>query len=221
MPIDYDAIKKMAWADNIKHFNLNDPSVNTKIINWATLRGIEPDKLLLDIEQSTYFKYAFVKDPNRQNVYEKAALNFLVSTPMIKDAIKLPHNGVNALFVNKGILTPGENISRTQREEQKSKSIDFKFTIKPCGQRTTTLTCYAMHKYTDSEGGAQDNQFSDLRLFLENCPTKRLECYIAFADGEYYATRIQQLKDEFNIISKRRVFTLNEFAASVSSGCII
>ncbi len=221
MPIDYDDLKKRAWRENMIAFNLTDASVRLKINNWASLRGIDIEDLLIDIQGSKYFKYTFAKDPVRQNIYEKAALEFLSNILLIKNVTKLPAGREKALFVNNGILTLGENIPRTRREEHKSKSIDIKFTVKAYKQRKADLICYAMHKYTEAEGGAQDNQLSDLRIFLENCPTKRQECYIAFTDGNYYNNRIQKLKSEFDILSKRRVFTLNEFEICVLEGHII
>ena len=221
MPIDYHEIKRQAWKQNIISVNLSDVSVRLKIGNWATLRGIDVNDLLLDIESSKYFRFAFAKDPNRQNIYEKAALDFLRCIPLIKDITKLPLSGEKALFVSNGILTLGENTSRTRREEHKSKSIDFKFTIRPYGQRTTELMCYAMHKYTEVEGGAQDNQYTDLQVFLENCPTKRHECFIVFADGDYYTSRLETMKGMFDIPTKRRIFTLNEFEICVMNGGII
>ena len=221
MPINYLAIKQKAWEENIAGFDLNDNSVREKIETWAILRGIEVTELMADIVNSKFFKYTFAKDPNRQNIYEKAAFEFLCNIPLIKDVRKLAPGGEKAYFVVNGQLTPGEKTSRTHREQHKSKSIDFKFIVKPYNQRKIELTCYAMHKYTESEGGAQDNQYSDLRLFLENCPTKRQECYIVFADGKYYTDRLKELKKEFDISTKRKVFTLNEFEVCVMEGEII
>ena len=221
MPIDYRKAKQQAWVTNIKDIDLQEPSIQKKVLNWAELRGIALQDLLQDIEHSKYFKYAFAKDPVRQNLYERLALDFLSNLPLLKDVVKLAPNGEKSLFVHKGILTLGENIPRTQRAESKSKSIDFKFAIKPFGQRKHDITCYAMHKYTEGEGGAQDNQYSDLRLFLYNCPTNRQECYIAFADGYYYTSRLRSLKDEFDTASKRRVFTLNEFESYILDGGVV
>jgi len=201
--------------------NLSDSSVIEKISNWAKLRDIPLDDLLEDINHSKYFKYAFAKDPTRQNIYEKAAVDFLETIPLIKHVVKLSTSGEKALFVNRGILSLGENINKTKREQQKSKSIDVKFILKAYKERVDDLSCYAMLKYTESEGGAQDNQLSDLRIFLENCPTKRQECFIVFADGNYYVSRIQQLKTEFDIPTKRRVFTLNEFEGYALEGRIV
>ena len=221
MPIDYQFAKQVAWANNLEEVDLQDPSVLEKIFNWAALRGIDMASLLDDIQHSRYFKYAFAKDPVRQNLYERTALEFLQTLPLVTNTAKLASGGEKSLFVHNGILTLGENIPRTRRAEHKSKSIDFKFVVRAKGKRKSDLVCYAMHKYTESEGGAQDNQFSDLRLFLYNCPLKRQECYIAFADGDYYVNRLQSLKDEFDVPTKRRVFTLNEFEQVVAQGEII
>lgn len=218
MPIDYHLAKRQAWTVNIQDVDLCDPSVRKKIANWARLRGINLQDVMTDIESSRYFRYAFAKDPVRQNLYERLALDFLRGLPLLRDVAKLAAGGEKSLFVHKGILTLGENISRTRRADSKSKSIDFKFTVKPIGDRKHDIVCYAMHKYTEGEGGAQDNQYSDLRLFLYNCPRDRQECFIAFADGDYYAGRLQSLKNEFDIVSKRRVFTLNEFELCVVNG---
>ena len=221
MPIDYAEVKRLAWEENTRHIDLHTPSTLLKVRNWAMLRGIGLDDLLSDIECSKYFKLAFVKDPNRQNIYEKAAFEFLCGIALLKNVVKLPSSGERALFVSNGILTPGENVPRTRREERKSKSIDFKFIVKPCGRRKVDLICYAMHKYTEAEGGAQDNQCADLQLFLENCPIKRQECFIVFADGDYYISRVAEMIEMFDIPTKRRVLTLNEFESRVLNGEVI
>lgn len=221
MSINFKEIKKNAWIINSRNIDLTDKKTMQKVENWATLRGIEINDLLSDIKQSKYFKYAFCKDPNKQNIYEKAELNFLKNIHLIKNVIKLENSGENALYVNNHILAKGEDSPKIRREKYKSKSIDFKFTILPHKNRSNKLTCYAMHKYTEINGGAQDNQFQDLRIFLENSPLERGECFIALADGEYYTKKIIQLKKEFDIISKRRVFTSNELEEYILSGEVI
>jgi hypothetical protein len=174
-----------------------------------------------DIKQSKYFACMFCKDPNKQNIYEKHEFDFIKQMPYVEDIVKLDPNGENSKYVNNHILSTGEDTRRTHRQENKSKSIDFKFKILPYGERKKKITIYAMHKYTESNGGAQDNQYQDLRIFLQNAPLNREECFIALADGEYYDKRIFDLKKEFDVITKRRVFTSNELEQYIIEGKII
>jgi len=219
MPIDFIKIRQEAWAKNCNDISLDEPYVLTKVHNWAKDRGIiDFENLYREIKECKYFKMVFAKDPSKQNIYEKAALNFLRSITILDKVEKLPPNGEQAQYVINSELSSGEPSKSSRKKRGKSKSIDFKFIILPIGNRTKKITCYAMHKYTEQMGGAQDNQFQDLRLFLENSPIDREECFIAFADGEYYKNKIVSMKKEFDIVSKRRVFTLNEFEEKVING---
>ena len=87
-----------------------------------------------------------------------------------------------------------------------AKTIDFQW-------QTGKYTVYATHKYTKESGGAQDNQYSDLHLFIKEANESHSsdDAFVAIADGPYYnlpntirgATKIESLRQASN---KRNVF---------------
>ena len=81
-----------------------------------------------------------------------------------------------------------------------------------CGEKKF----YAFHKYTREGGGAQDNQYSDIKKFIENANASAdtNTFFIAIADGEYFNMRdgqagiskIENLKQMSN--NQRGVFAV-------------
>ena len=89
-----------------------------------------------------------------------------------------------------------------------AKTIDFFW-------KTGDLIVYASHKYTKSSGGAQDNQYKDLKDFISEANHSNLPktIFLAIADGSYYSSKdsesgvskLQRLKD---LANRRNVFAL-------------
>jgi len=217
MPIDFLLIKTKAWVENSKSVNTEDPETLKKITTKALQMGVGAEELIAAVNANVYLKMMFAKDPSKQNIYEIAELKFLQTIPHVKSAVKIEAAGNKAVYVDRGVLSVGES-GKTTRRGSKSKSIDFKIVVLPKGQRTKVQTIYAMHKYTESEGGAQDNQRQDIITYLENAPLERAECFVALLDGEYYTKKLAGLKAEFDVVGHRRVLTSNEFESVVVGG---
>ena len=219
VPIDYKQIKRQAWIKNSNEVDTTNPEVMLKITNRAELMGVDPSELANAVNNDDYLRMMFAKDPSKQNIFETGALEFLCSIPGVKSVTKLPAAGPNAIYVDNHVLSLGET-GKTTRKGTKSKSIDFKIELGILGKSKRDTTIYAMHKYTEHVGGAQDNQFQDIITFLENVPLKRVECFVALLDGNYYTPKMANMKKEYTVVGHRRVMTSNEFEIDVLNGVI-
>lgn len=112
----------------------------------------------------------FCKDPGRQNISEKLAAEVL-------GLKKLPASGKNCIrFNDKGDIVSDKNGN--------TKSTDFML-----GEY------YATQKYTDWDGGAQDNQYDDVVDFLKRGSIKHKVA--AIVDGPYWDNHLSALKELF------------------------
>jgi hypothetical protein len=145
------------------------------------------------------------KDPNKQNIHEKIAGDYIITIEGISEFKILPKSGKNAkILTNDGRVTFGNGV-------KSNKSIDFEFIY--CG-----IHFYCSHKYTKDSGGAQDNSYNDLCNFLTS--TRRVVdkkvYFLAIADGNYYANKLEIMNIEFVGSRCRAVSTenLKEFLES-------
>jgi predicted 3-demethylubiquinone-9 3-methyltransferase (glyoxalase superfamily) len=76
------------------------------------------------------------------------------------------------------------------------KSIDFTFNL----VANEKYNFYCSHKYIKAlNGGAQDNQYNDIRNFLRNCDKKSEgnNYFIAICDDPYFTSKIETLNNDF------------------------
>lgn len=94
----------------------------------------------------------------------------------------LPSGGLGAEYVVNGMVVSGTVRSTIQAE---GKSIAFKWSYSRGGK---VFKVYATHKHTKEEGGSQDNQFADVKLFLDAALpcTDPSTLFLAICDGLYY-----------------------------------
>lgn len=112
----------------------------------------------------------FCKDPGKQNISEKLAAQVL-------NLEKLPAMGKNAIrFDDDG------NIVSSAAGHTKSADFIYK-------------EYYATQKYTDGNGGAQDNQRNDVIDFLKRGSIKNKVA--AIVDGKYWDKWRNELKEQF------------------------
>lgn len=112
----------------------------------------------------------FCKDPGKQNISEKLAVEIL-------GVKKLPSQGKNCIRFNDN----GDIVSTSAGN---TKSADFMY-----GEY------YATQKYTDGEGGAQDNQRNDVIDFLKRGSIKHKVA--AVVDGVYWDKYRDVIRAEF------------------------
>ena len=168
--------KKEARKKNIKQVReeINLSWVKEKIVNHVkafdglfTYEDIYNGILTNDIIASK-----FCKDPSKQNISEKLAAEVL-------GLKKLPASGKNCIrFSDTG------DIVNTANPNHHSKSADFLF-----------QGYYATQKYTNEEGGAQDNQRNDVIDFLKRGSLKHKVA--AIVDGAYWEKYRPIIQEEF------------------------
>ena len=155
-----------------------------KIKKRSSEYGIPVEKIIYEIERYDTALIPFVVDPKKQNIYEKIAIEMIEGIDGVSDLIHLPAAGKEALFIfNGGVKTKGEFLPG---EKPEVKSIDIQWSFR--GFRV-----YASHKYTNESGGAQDNQYIDLQLFLKEANRTRIKniIFVAIADGDYYKSWLE------------------------------
>ena len=79
------------------------------------------------------------------------------------------------------------------------KSIDFKFHI---SYQNKERHCYCYHKYINESGGSQDNQYKDIKQFIESS-NKNIDTesnwFFAICDGNYFTeTKIKEISELCN-----------------------
>lgn len=177
-----------AWTQNFAEVfeAANQPLIpiwlNKKIENEAVFGHIGSAEHILN-ELRTQNRFAarlFCKDPLKQNFAEQFQLNW-IKTHGIPDIGGLSSGGKNALYLSDGELKTG--LKNKPTGSNATKSFDFR-------SDAHDMWCYA--KYTNEEGGAQDNQHADGLRFIEqavNYMKKNPESmtkWIFIADGAYY-----------------------------------
>lgn len=168
--------KNLRELDDASDDRLKECVDERKLKRAAEKRGVTPEEVLAVIRDSRLYRAEFIKDPKRQNLYEKIAAAAIQSMPGVEE---FKHHGTNETGLVGGVPTDRRAV-RGDRAGA-AKTIDFSWA---CGE----FEYYASHKYTKESGGAQDNQHNDLLAFIEeankNCDPKRR--FVAIADGEYY-----------------------------------
>lgn len=154
--------------DSIKQIrndiNRNDKDIQNKIKNFIIRFDniFSYDDIVNKILTDDIVAACFAKDPVKQNISEKLCSDY-IKVPLA------PQSGKNCIrFNDKGDIV-------ALKKDGGCKSVDF---ILPEG-------IYATQKYTGNySGGAQDNQFNDVILFLQNGSIKHKVA--AIVDGWYW-----------------------------------
>lgn len=176
--LNYKSSYNLALEKNIKQLRkqIDSKQTETKIYNWAKKFKLKPSKIRQKIINDDIFALHYIIEPARQNFYEKLAADYIKKIPNVSNFKNLPNSGASALVVQSGSI-----FSKKKAQSNASKTIDFEWD-------TYGYKCYASHKYTKDEGGAQDNQYNDLRNFMENSRQNNDDDirFFAICDGAYY-----------------------------------
>lgn len=172
---------------NVSHLfeNYMNEDYQLKIKNYCKKFGLKPEEVNNKLKSKDYFVASvFAKDPLKQNITETLVENILKSP-------KLPAGGKNCIrFDEVGNITnkKGNNVS---------KSADFYIN-----------GVYYTQKYTNENGGAQDNQFADVEQFLRNgSKTTKVG---AILDGEYWSSKREVLKKDFDKNPNVKITSVDE-----------
>ncbi|MDA7958173.1 MAG: hypothetical protein MPI95_03665 [Nitrosopumilus sp.] len=199
MPPNWETALVNRWRENFDNFDIAQE--RTKIVRFCQKRGIQFEDIMEAMEREPMMRWYFVKDPKKQNIYERVAAEYLRAMELV---INFRHLTSRELLLAGG-MTMGTNEARQRGADPRAKSIDFRWT-------TGTHTVFASHKYTEESGGAQDNQYRDLLDFMEEArrSTAPDVVFIAIADGPFYDTQDERLNcrriDCLRSRGSRRVF---------------
>lgn len=194
--INYKKIVKQQYKKNIAdtHRALENGELDKKINNFCAMHGFDYDEIKQKIYDDPVVTALFAKNPKRQNIYEKAAAEFIQKINGVKEFVNLPQKGKT---VNSGAVINISGLSESGGAP-KAKTIDFEWVYRG-------YTFYASHKYTDVGGGSQDHQYDDLKSFINEAGPSNLKntYFVAIADGDYYlgqngqanTTKIDRLKN--------------------------
>lgn len=212
LPPDYEKEERAARLANAEELrnDINSPSVENKITNWAARNSLEPEFVRYKVLTDDTFALQFAKDPGRQSLHQKVAAQHIRRViPLVERFKSLSAGGPDAEYVVNGMVVNGATWRTIQGE---GKSVDFRWSLT---RENKTFTVYATHKHTRDEGGSQDNQYADVRLFLEaaqRCADPNV-LFVAICDGPYYLrttaagrSRLAELEANY---ARRRVRACN------------
>jgi hypothetical protein len=210
--MNYKKEYKVKVRENLKNVlnEIETKEMKLKILNWANKFGYSFEKIKEKIIDDEIFRCVFAKDPAKQNLYQTLAANYISTLEGVKKFNILPSGGKNAIYLTNGKILKG---SALKNQSKDIKSIDFIWNYKD-------FTFYVSHKYTETNGGAQDNQYKDIQDFLNHsrdCNEKKT-IFLAICDGDYYLQKDSKTGDETKIKRLTRltdnktsfVLTINE-----------
>lgn len=182
--IDYSIGYKQMIEKNIQEVrnNIDEKYMKIKITNYCERYDLPYNFVKRKILTDNIFAISFSKDPSKQSFHQHYAAGFISSLPNVNNFQELPASGVNSLFVVDGVIVNRKNISN----DNETKSIDFYW--ESTNKNGELIKFYAAHKHTDQDGGAQDNQYNDLKLFMKHAQKSEYEniYFLAIGDGPYY-----------------------------------
>jgi hypothetical protein len=207
--LDYESLYNLALKENIAKLQkeIDTKQTQIKIGNWAKKFKLDPIEVRQKIIDDYMFSLHFIIDPSKQSIHEEAAANYINQFPNVEYFENLPGSGENALVINNGKI-----ISKKDADSNATKTIDFEW-------ESYGYKCYASHKHTKDVGGAQDNQYKDLRNFMENIRDNNDTNirFFAICDGDYYQntdrngnTKIDILNSDFRKKDKFKALTIND-----------
>ena len=207
-PPDYEKEYAEALRRNhdyvISSLDAKDEDMFLKIDNFCAKHGFDRERVMKLMRTEEYFRAVFAIDPAKQKIHENTAAKFIESLSEIKDFKQLGHSDM-ALF--HGAVMPKKELKKLGGHGT-AKTIDFSWTTK--GKKI-----YASHKYTRESGGAQDNQYEDLKEFIREANFSDLSdtFFVAIADGDYYKMKdssagITKLEYLNKISNQKNVFAM-------------
>jgi len=175
---------------------LDSEEYRTKIEKWCRKFGFDFNMVLEKAKSDHLFRAFFAKDPKKQNIYEKILVKYINSLEFISIFQKLNNGGKNALYIDRGVIRKGSDYPHSKP----AKSVDFSWNIK--NKKGEIINFYAFHKYIEESGGAQDNQFNEIKKCIEigrNGSQEAKRRVIFICDGAYFTDK--KIKELKNLIS--------------------
>ncbi len=176
--------------------NLESKEYRTKIEKWCRKFGFDFNTVLEKAKNDYLFRAFFAKDPKKQNIYENYLIKYINSLEFVSDFQKLNSGGKSVLYIDRGVVRKGSEYPH----DKPAKSIDFFWTIK--NQKGEIINFYTYHKYIEESGGAQDNQFNEIKKCIEigrNGSQEINRRIIFICDGAYFTDK--KIKTLKNLVS--------------------
>lgn len=191
--VDFEKEVSKRLKENISDVReeIKNADMQYKIENYSKKYKIQKNYIEQLIIDDINFASNFAKDPGKQSIHEKISSEYLSNLDIIKDNgrfIDLPTRGKEAKYVT-SYGVKNENLDDV-------KSIDFQIEV-------LDQKIYASCKHTKGEGGAQDNQYADVKNFVRVASDmirrgycQENEHFICIVDGSYYdkKSRINELE---------------------------
>ena len=162
---DPDLLKRI---ENFKH---------EKLLEYENLE-MSTDDILEQIKMNPLVRSHFRKDPTRQSIHENVQLDLIKQ--IYPDSYKLPAAKKGTYFSNFKMM------SEHPRPEDSTKTLDLFVPSK---------NMYGVLKYSTTEGGAQDNQYNDVKKFIKEMigyftqNKEAPEKFVFYLDGPYYSEK--------------------------------
>lgn len=197
--MNYKEKYKSQIQENLKNVinEIETKDMKLKISNWANKFGYSFNEIKEKIINDEIFRCVFAKDPAKQNLYQNLASKYISSLDIVENFKVLPAGGKDAIYLTNGKILKGDLLKNQSKD---IKSIDFMWNAKG-------FIFYASHKYTEMNGGAQDNQYKDIQDFLNHsrdCNEKKT-IFLAICDGDYYLQKDSKTGDETKIKRLKRL----------------
>ena len=138
------------------------------------------DDVLMAIQRNALVRAWFRKDPGRQSIHEKTQVEW-IRRHRHPDIVKLK-SAKGGYILSEGNLL----VAETGRPPNATKTFDT---------FDTSRNAYGVLKYSTTEGGAQDNQYKDVKDFVRQilafygAHPGATEIFEFYLDGPYYTDR--------------------------------
>ena len=201
--INWDKEIKEQIKENLRECekNLESKEYHAKIKEWCNKFGFDFDLVFDKAKNDPYFRAFFAKDPKKQKIYEKIIAKHINSLSFVSKFQTLSSAGKKALYIDRGVIRKGNEYPHNKP----AKSVDFCWTIK--NEKGEIINFYAFHKYIEESGGAQDNQFKEIKNCIEvgrNGSQEVNRRVIFICDGAYFTEQnireLKNLKGSWNFI---------------------
>jgi len=148
-----------------------------KLLEYESLE-MSTDDILYQIKMNPLVRAQFRKDPTRQSIHENVQLDLIKQ--IYPDSYKLPAAKKGTYLSNFKMMTDHP------RPEDATKTLDLFVPSK---------NMYGVLKYSTTEGGAQDNQYNDVKKFIKEMigyhtqNKEAQEKFVFYLDGPYYSEK--------------------------------
>ena len=195
---DYTMIS--TYLSNIEDARENPSCRKDFVKSWAERTGVSFEILWHSFCHDDEFAVFLAVDPRRQTQHEQIAADWIGKLPGVKNFKKLSSGGSNSKYLEGGRVVLFDQLTNRANP----KSIDFSWEMDlPSIKKITSLSFFASHKYTSTDGGSQDNQYKDLFSFTQEAAklqTERGVRFLAIADGHYYEKMRKRNEEKYKKI---------------------